>query len=194
MLFSNRLTVLSYLLFLASHLLAVPLSISSHPAVPQSLEAQQQHHRLRPRVNPAYQLTWTSNTHRAIFSMLMEFYPLNTLIVRAINNIYFEIIFNLSNHGPWYNIPPMSRVLVKSASIYLLFMSTDPNSAVPWSVVRDWAESMDYMTLRGGFLGTYVASFSRLVDDEVVEWWVHMGIGSPPELAAAAAKRRVKGK
>lgn len=191
--FSILLLLLSSLLFSASPLLAIPLTTSSQSSVLSSLQSRHEKH--HPRVYPAGTITFNSITHRTRFTMLTAFYPLTSSIVRTVNNIYFEIMFNLSAHGKWTNVAPMSRVLLQSADVYLIFLSEKPNVPVPWELIKEWAEAMDNITTMGGFVGTYTATFERLVGDRVVDFWIHMGIGSPPALAAAAAKRkRVKGR
>ena len=46
----------------------------------------------------------------------------------------------------------------------------------------------------GGFCGTYIASFGKLGNHGLVDVWITMGVGNPPALAAAAAKKRLKEK
>ncbi|KAL8646682.1 MAG: hypothetical protein Q9210_005995 [Variospora velana] len=124
------------------------------------------------------------------FVQLYAFYPVTKTMIRAIGSLYFGIFFNLSPHGPWANIPPMSHVVLHAGGLYLEFLSPDPRVPVPWSFVKDWAEALDMNLNMGGFIGEYIASFERLTGDQVIDYWVRLGTAPPPLLAAAAAKRK----
>ncbi|KAI4118848.1 MAG: hypothetical protein LQ345_001182 [Seirophora villosa] len=193
----NLLTVLACLLFIASPINAVPLTISSQPASPRALPYHL-HQQRRPRNTPnqgVFHFNYAllrqgAFTHHATFVQLQAFYPVTSAIIRAIGSIYFEIFFNLSPLGSWANIPPMNRVVIHVADIYLEFLSPNPQVPVPWSLVKHWAEMMDLYLNMGGFVGSYVASFERIVGDEIIDFWVSMHYGPPPPLAAAAAKMK----
>ncbi|KAL8702734.1 MAG: hypothetical protein Q9201_004087 [Fulgogasparrea decipioides] len=132
-------------------------------------------------------MTFNSLNYRTKFTWWNAWVPMQ-IAVRTLNNIYFEILFNLSPHGDWFNIPPMKRVMVKANDLCLIFTTTDPKVPVPWQLVREWAEAMERLTDMGGLIGSYVASFERRVGENVIDFWVYLGIGTPPALAATAAK------
>lgn len=186
---SNLLALLCYLLFLAAPLFALPLTISSQPTSPPTIQARHQRHTARALISTGRVITLNSLTHHTKLVELYAFYPSPTLI-RIFTNIYFQILFNLSTQGPWFNVPPMSRVLIKSANVYLEFLSTDPDVPVPWQLVKEWAEALDFTMSRGGFLGFYTASFERLTGNRVVDYWIHLGAGEPFPSAATAARRK----
>ncbi|KAL8734542.1 MAG: hypothetical protein Q9166_001442 [cf. Caloplaca sp. 2 TL-2023] len=200
---SYLLTLVSYLLFLFTPLLAIPLTDASpgHVAVPASNDAPfstihlpthasktKSGSRLKPRVyvGPSTTITFNSLTHQTRFTMFTAILPIR-IAARYLNDIYFEIHFNLSPHGPWYGAPPMSRIIIQAKSIYLLFTATDPNLPVPWQLVKEWTLAMERLVDIGGFVGFYSASFQRLVGDKVIDYWVQTGIGTPNALGAAAA-------
>ncbi|KAL8834764.1 MAG: hypothetical protein Q9170_003613 [Blastenia crenularia] len=131
----------------------------------------------------------SDSTHRTKLTQLIAFYPVSSAIVRTVYSIYFEIFFNLTPQGQWYNVPAMSRVLLRNNDIYLEFSSTNPQVPVPWQLVKEWAEAMELGLDRGGFCGTYTASIARLTANGLADFWIQMGIGDPIPLAAAAARR-----
>ncbi|KAL9016310.1 MAG: hypothetical protein Q9185_006352 [Variospora sp. 1 TL-2023] len=188
----NPLIVLMYLFFITSPLYAVPLMISSQPASLRSLRTQHHQQQYRPRAftPPHAVIHFNTLTHHTRFVQLYAFYPVTKAIIRALGSLYFEVFFNLSPHGPWANIPPMSHVVLHAGGLYLEFLSSDPRLPVPWSVVRDWAEALDMDLNMGGFIGEYIASFKRLTGDGDIEYWIRLGTAPPPPLAAAGAKRK----
>lgn len=190
--FSHSLTLfVSYLLFIVSPLLAIPLTISAQATSPHRFP-RARISELRPRYFPLLRdhstITADSTTHRTTFTTLLSFYPVTPTIVRTLYNLYFEIAFNLSPDGDWFNVPEMSRILLKQNGIYLLFTSSDPALPVPWALVKKWAESMELVLNRGGFCGTYMGTMERLTDG-FIEYYIRLGFGDPLALAAAAARK-----
>ncbi|KAI4175942.1 MAG: hypothetical protein LQ346_007971 [Caloplaca aetnensis] len=188
--FSKLFTLLSYLIFLAAPVFATPLAVSSLLASSPTVQTPHPQHRARVLVPPGRVVTVNSLTHNIKVAQLFAFYPLTSALVRTFNSLYLGIMVNLSPQGPWFNIPPMSRVILQARDVYLEFVSEDPSVPVPWYLVRGWAQAMDDAMARGGFVGFYVASFERLAPDNLLKFWIHMGVGEPPGLAAAGAKRR----
>ncbi|KAL9028352.1 MAG: hypothetical protein Q9196_003270 [Gyalolechia fulgens] len=191
--FSSSLAlIISYLLCIASAILAIPLTITPEAASPsQALRARQPE--VRPRYFPLDRNHGTvvadSATHRTRFTMLTAFYPATSVIVRTMYSMYFEILFNLSPQGDWYHMPAKSKILLKQKDLYLLFFSEDPLVPVPWILVKEWVEAMELTLDRGGFVGTYIASIARHGADGFADFWVQLGIGDPPLLTAAAARK-----
>ncbi|KAL8708733.1 MAG: hypothetical protein Q9220_006459 [cf. Caloplaca sp. 1 TL-2023] len=198
----HHLTTIAYLLYLISSVHAAPSTPNSHasplsppPWLPLSLQHSNppSRPRSRRRIHPRFTdpigvktVTFNSLTHKTIFTYCASVIPMH-IAARSVANIYFEIFFNLSPHGAWYNIPPMSRVLIQSRDVYLVFTAASPDVPVPWALVRDWAQAMEHMTDMGWVLGQYTASFERLVGDKLVDFWVTLNAGTPLSLAAAAA-------
>ena len=124
--------------------------------------------------------------YRTRFTAFTQILPIKTAIL-ALEAIYFDIHFNLSSFGKWYNLPPKPRILLKTGAMYLLFTAADPFNPVPWDLVNEWARVMENMIALGGFAGFYTVNFQRLVGEHVVEYFVEAGIGDPAPLAAGAA-------
>lgn len=124
--------------------------------------------------------------YRTRFTAFIHIIPIRTAIL-ALETIYFNIHFNLSPFGKWHDLPPKPRILLKTGSMYLLFIAADPFKPVPWDLVNEWARVMENMIALGGFAGFYTANFQRLVGEHVVEYWVMAGVGDPNPVAAAAA-------
>ncbi|KAL8897553.1 MAG: hypothetical protein Q9207_007164 [Kuettlingeria erythrocarpa] len=189
--FSNLFTLLSYLVFLAAPISASPFAVLSLPASsPPTMHTPHPQHRARVLMPQGKVVTLNSLHHNIRVVQLYALYPVTSTLLRTFNSLYLGIMINLSPHGPWFNIPPMSRVLLQVRDVYLEFLSEDSNVPIPWHLVRGWASAMDDAMARGGLIGFYVASFERLNADHVLKFWIHMGVGEPPALAAAAAKRR----
>ncbi|KAL9601886.1 MAG: hypothetical protein Q9219_002239 [cf. Caloplaca sp. 3 TL-2023] len=193
--FENFLALISYLLCTITPLHAMPYATSSdnsQPVVPSQSEQQARHHHfLLPRTPPGT-ITASTLTHRTRLTQLLTFYPLTATIFSTLHLLYFQIHFNLSKHGKWYRLPPVSRVLIRQKELYILFYSSDPRVTLPWSFLRDWAEAMEMALEKGGFCGTYLASVQRIDGVTEADIWIRMGIGEPADLADAAAAARMK--
>ncbi|KAL8771281.1 MAG: hypothetical protein Q9209_003186 [Squamulea sp. 1 TL-2023] len=131
-------------------------------------------------------ITFNSLHYRTRFSAFYNLVP-RKIAAAALKSIYFDIHFNLTPHGKWYKQPPSSRVLIEAGEMYLLFVASDPHVPVPWELVKQWAVVMENFMDLGGFVGFYSASFERLVGDQMVDFWVQTGVGSPVPLVAVAA-------
>ncbi|KAL8750338.1 MAG: hypothetical protein Q9184_006459, partial [Pyrenodesmia sp. 2 TL-2023] len=97
---SNLLVLLYYLLSLAAPVFALPLIISSEPTSPPTIQARHQRHGARALIPQGRVTTFNSLTHHTRLVELYSFYPISSAFVRIFSNIYFQILFNLSTHGP----------------------------------------------------------------------------------------------
>ncbi len=188
--FSNLFTLLSYLVFLAAPISATPFVVSSLSASFPTMHTPHPRHRTRVLTSQGGVVTVNSLHHNIKVVQLYAFYPLTSTLVRTFNSLYLGIMVNLSPHGEWFNVPPMSRVLLQVGDVYLQFLSEHLNVPIPWHLVRGWASAMDDAMARGGLVGFYVATFERFNTDDALTFYIQMGVGEPPLLAAPAAKRR----
>ncbi|KAL8692965.1 MAG: hypothetical protein Q9218_002114 [Villophora microphyllina] len=187
---AHFLTLISYLcLLLTGFAIGIPYGNSLSP---QKSEQQLSHHPryIRPRVltdgSPTKTITLYTLTHRTTFTWLAAYIP-SRIAAESLVKIYHEILYQCSSKGEWFNSAPLERVVLRAKDVYLVFTATDPQVPVPWQLVKEWAEAMEHSIDMNGFIGPYVATFERLVGDRIVDFWVQLGIGTPPALAAAAA-------
>ncbi|KAL8670571.1 MAG: hypothetical protein Q9168_004899 [Polycauliona sp. 1 TL-2023] len=204
MYFYNLISLITYLLYLFKPLLAIPLIDASPEAAakPSSRVILDTTTHIPPPISPPSHLSRRTNYHHMqtafatihsgsiayglVFSGFTQTLPIKAAAL-ALDAIYFDIHFNLSPHGQWYHRPPQSRVLLRAGDMYLLFTATDPFKTVPWALIKQWVVIMERFSDLGGFVGFYIASFRRLVDEDIIDYMVETGIGNPVLLAAPAA-------
>ncbi|KAL8658467.1 MAG: hypothetical protein Q9202_007554 [Teloschistes flavicans] len=177
-------TLTSFLLLFTISAIAIPYNILPSPPQ-QRADRQLSHHTryIHRRVlgdgSPTKTITMNSLTHHTTFTWLAAYVP-SSIAANALVKIYHEILYQCSPSGAWFNSPPMPRVVVHVKEAYLIFTSTNPDIPVPWQLIKEWAEAMEYVMDMNGLIGPYVATFERLVGEKVVDFWVQMGIGIPP--------------
>ncbi|KAL8855222.1 MAG: hypothetical protein Q9221_000128 [Calogaya cf. arnoldii] len=187
---SHLLTLISYLLFISKPLLAAPFTDASSEVAAKTSSRLE----LRsPYSVPSHYFKSFSTTivagnlaYHLYFRGFTQALPIKAARL-GLQAMYFDINFNLTPYGKWYNLPPQSRILLRAGEMYLQFVAADALSTVPWEIVKRWADVLERLTSLGGFVGLYSASFQRSVGGKTVVYWVSAGIGDPALLAAPAA-------
>ncbi|KAL8626592.1 hypothetical protein Q9189_007714 [Teloschistes chrysophthalmus] len=178
-------TLTSFLLLLfTSSTIAAPYNASPFPQ-PQESDRQISHHaryidrRVISDGSPTKSFTMNTLTHKTTFTFLAAYVPSNAA-ANALVRIYHEILYQCSPKGAWFHSPPLPRIVVRIKDAYVIFASANPDVPVPWQLVKEWAEAMEHVMDLNGLIGPYVATFERLVGEKMVDFWVQMGIGTPP--------------
>ncbi|KAL8995169.1 MAG: hypothetical protein Q9169_005054 [Polycauliona sp. 2 TL-2023] len=109
---------------------SAPASVSTLPSSTFRLSYRSQ--RLKPRNfrTVTTVIHFDSLTYGLRFSAFTQCLPIKAAVL-ALDAIYFDIHYNLTPYGKWYNLAPMSRILLRAGEWYLMFTASDPSMTVP---------------------------------------------------------------